>query len=259
MKKTSKKIIISNWKMNPVTLKEAEKLFLSVAKSVSRFKKTDIVICPPFVYLERIKSISWRAKNVSLGAQDAYPGDVGAYTGEVSADMLYNLGARYVILGHSERRSMGENNDHVNKKIKGALSSGLVPVLCVGETSRDEDHSYFAAVKQQLEECLSGVPKGAISKVIIAYEPVWAISTTPGRKDATPFDCREMVIFIKKVLTDKFGAKVEMPRIIYGGSVNEKDAEGFLRDGAVDGLLPGRASLYPSKFVQIVQIAEELK
>ena len=119
--------------------------------------------------------------------------------------MLYSIGARYVILGHSERRAMGETNEIVNKKVKASLGAGLVPVLCVGETMRDLEHNYFNLVKTQLSECLAGITKNLITKVIVAYEPVWAISTTPLRKDATAADSLEMYIFIRKIISDKFG------------------------------------------------------
>lgn len=242
--------------MNPLTLKEAEKLFNDIAKNVSRVKNMDIVVCPPILYLEKLTKI--RTSKVKLGAQDVFWGDTGAFTGEVSSAMLYEVGVRYVILGHSERRALGENNDVINKKIKSALGVGLRPVLCVGENVRDIDHGYFNFVKIQLEECLAGVSKNNISKIIIAYEPVWAISTTKDRKDATPEDSKEMVIFIRKVLSDKFGPEVSNMRIIYGGSVNTKDALGFLKDGGVDGLLPGRSSLDAKKFSEIVKICETL-
>lgn len=251
----TKKIIIANWKMNPVSFKDAGKLFADVAKSLSAIKKINIVICPPFLYLEKLGRIS---KKVALGAQDSFGLDVGPFTGEISAEMLYGVGARYVILGHSERREMGENSFLVNKKIKGALSAGLIPIICVGENSRDDNHEYFNLVKTQIEECLNGLSKSSISKIIIAYEPVWAISTTLNHKDATPKDCEEMIIFIKKVLTDKFGVKTELPRIIYGGSVNEKDALEFIENGGADGLLVGRASLTAKKFLQIIKVCETL-
>ena len=123
---------------------------------------------------------------------------------------------------------------------------------------RDESHGYFNLVKTQLGECLSGVKKTLISKIIIAYEPIWAISSTVNRRDAAPADSREMAIFIRKILSDKFGSDAGRIRIIYGGSANEKDAEDFLRNGGVDGLLPGRASLDAKKFVEIIRIAESL-
>ena len=254
--KIIKKIIVGNWKMNPLTLKEAEKLFSDVAKGISGIKKTEIMICAPFIYLERLKKI--RTSKIKIGAQNAFLGDTGAFTGEVSSLMLSNIGVKYVILGHSERRAMGESNSDINKKIKSSLSAGLIPILCVGENVRDESHSYFNLVKTQIEECLMGVSKNSISKIVIAYEPVWALSSTLDRKDATSIDSREMAIFIRKILADKFGKDAGSTRIIYGGSANEKDAEDFLKNGGVDGLLPGRASLNAKKFVEIVKICEAL-
>jgi triosephosphate isomerase len=241
--------------MNPRSLKEAEKLFSDVAKNVSTIKKTEIVICPPFLYTEKLKHLS---KKIILGAQDAFYIDVGAFTGEVSAEMLYNIGARYVILGHSETRALGETDIDVNKKIKASLVAGLHPVLCVGETVRDPEHNYFNLIKTQLEVCLEGVSKNSAPKIIIAYEPVWAISTTKDRKDATADDSREMSIFIRKILFDKFGKDMSQIRIVYGGSVSEKTAEDFLKNGGVDGLLVGRASLDAKKFVAIVKICDQL-
>ena len=252
----AKKIIIGNWKMNPLTLKEAEKLFSSISQFISGIKKTEVVICPPFVYLDQLKKI--RTSKIKLGAQDAFYGDVGAFTGEISPEMLYNIGARYVILGHSEVRALGETNALVNKKIKASLGSGLIPIVCVGESERDESHNYFNLVKTQLEECLAGVSKNSIPKIIIAYEPIWAISSTSNRRDATSADSREMAIFIRKIISDKFGSEARKVRVIYGGSANEKDAGDFLQNGGVDGLLPGRASLDEKKFAQIINIAENI-
>lgn len=251
-----KKIIVGNWKMNPRTIKEAEKLFNGIAKNISRIKKTDIVICAPFIYLDKLAKI--RTAKIKIGAQNAFWEEVGPYTGEVSGEMLYNIGARYVILGHSERRALGETNALINKKIKASLSAGLRPIVCVGENTRDESHRYFNLIKTQLEECLAGISKNSISKIIIAYEPVWALSSTLNRHDATSDDSREMAIFIRKVLSDKFGGEVSKVRIIYGGSANEKDAEDFLKNGGVDGLLPGRASLDAKNFTKIISIAESV-
>ncbi len=240
--------------MNPPTLKEAEKLFADIAKNILNSKKTDVVMCVPDIYLTKLKGFS---KKIFLGAQDVFWEDRGAFTGEISPEMLYSIGARYVILGHSERRAMGETNEIVNKKVKASLGAGLVPVLCVGETMRDLEHNYFNLVKTQLSECLAGITKNLITKVIVAYEPVWAISTTPLRKDATAADSLEMYIFIRKILSDKFGPESSKVKIVYGGSVNEKDAEGFLKDGGVDGLLVGKASLDVKKFLEIINITEK--
>lgn len=245
-----KKIIIGNWKMNPSTKKEADSIFKLILKNLNLKTKTEVVICPPFLYLENLRKLS---KKVSLGGQDAFWEEKGAYTGEVSTEMLYNIGAKYVILGHSERRALGESNEDVNKKIKQSISVGLIPILCVGESVRDENHEYLNFVKTQVEECLAGVSRNLVSKVIIAYEPVWAIGKNATR-EATPEEFREMSIFIKKILSDKFGAKmIEETRIIYGGSVHPENALGFLQEGA-DGFLAGRDSLDPKKFVEIISI-----
>lgn len=254
-KNTARKIVVGNWKMNPATSKEAETLFSAVAKNISNIKKTEIVICPPFVYLEKVKKLS---KKIILGSQNSFWEDKGAFTGEVSPAMLYDLGVKYVILGHSERRALGDTNELVNKKIKSSLRAGLRPILCVGESTRDENHEYFNFVKVELEECLRGISKNSISKIIIAYEPIWAISSTPNRRDATALDSREMAIFIRKILSDKFGMEARKTRVIYGGSVNEKDAAEFLKNGGVDGLLPGRASLDAKKFIEILKTCEAL-
>ena len=252
----AKKIIIGNWKMNPLSLKEAEKLFSSIAKSVSRIQKTEVVICPPFIYLDKLKKI--RTSKIKIGAQNAFFIDKGPYTGEISPDMLSNSGIRYVIIGHSKRRELGESNNDVNKKIKASPSAGLTSILCVGEAVRDESHSYFNLVKTQVNECLNGISKDSLTKIIIAYEPIWSISTTPNHKDATPNDSEEMALFIKKILVDKFGIKINMPRIIYGGDVNEKNIYEFLKDGGVEGVLVGRVSLDAKKFSELIKICEVL-
>lgn len=253
--KNAKLIVIGNWKMNPRTIKEAEKLLSAVNKEIPRLKNTEVVVCVPYLFIEKLKKAS---KKVSIGAQDAFYGDTGAFTGEISAEMLSSTGVNYVIVGHSERRTIGENNELINKKLKAVLGSGITPILCVGEWQRDEKHEYYNLVKNQVLECLNGVSKNLVSKVIIAYEPVWALSTTVDRRDATPEDSREMAIFIRKVLSDKFGKDATSTRIIYGGSVNDKDAGDFILNGGVDGLLPGRSSLDYKKFSEIIKICEAL-
>ncbi|MES2416309.1 MAG: triose-phosphate isomerase [Patescibacteria group bacterium] len=248
-KKIGKKLVIANWKMNPSSLKEAVKI--AKASDVS-----GVVLCVPFVYLNAVKKVIKKAK---LGAQNISSEESGAFTGEVSADMLYGAGVRYVIIGHSERRALGETNIQINKKIKMALSAGLSPILCVGEKERDVhdmNHEYFAVVKTELEEALSGISKNSAGKIIIAYEPVWALSTTPGRHDTTTADCQEMALFIKKILSDIFSQQaVQSMKILYGGSVNEKNVDDFVVHGGVDGVLVGKASLDPKKFKIITYYA----
>jgi triosephosphate isomerase (TIM) len=250
-----KKIIIGNWKMNPESGKLAEALYKNIIK-IKTSSKVDVVICPPSLYLEKLKKIS---KKISLGVQNISSKDKGAFTGEVSAGMLYDLGARYVILGHSERRAMGENDENINQKIKIALSSGLITILCVGEKSRDDNHDYFNVIKNQIEKDFNGVSKNSIASVIVAYEPVWAIGKDAIR-EATPEEFREVAVFIKKVLNDKFGANfIKDIRIIYGGSVNTKNAQDFIVAGEADGFLIGRDSLDAKKFTKIIEITENAK
>jgi len=247
-----KKIVVANWKMNPVSLKEAERLFGKIVKSIPRLKNTDVVVCPPVLYLEELEEIS---KKIILGAQNVFGYDVGPHTGEVSSEMLYNIGARYTIVGHSERREMGEKSINISKKIKALLSSSITPILCIGEKERDENHGYFNVVKTELLDSLADISKDQIPRIIIAYEPIWAIGN--GAKPATATEFFEMNLFIKKVLSDKFGMKMTAKvRILYGGSVDEKNAEEFIKVGKADGFLVGRASLDVKKFSEIVKICE---
>ncbi len=249
-----KRIVIGNWKMNPVSSKEATKLFKEIKDGLSKIKKIDTVACAPFVFLDGLKKDSMG--KLKLGSQNVYPGDVGAETGEVSTAMLINLKVKYTIVGHSERRAMGEKNEDINKKIKSLLSNGIVPVLCLGEKERDPEHTYLGFVKTQIEECLEGVSKSALNSVVIAYEPIWAIGNNAPRP-ATPAEFFEMSIFIRKVLNDKFGGKnVEGIRIIYGGSVTPEDTLPFLLDGKADGFLVGRASLDSKKLIKIIELTE---
>lgn len=253
-----KKLIIGNWKMNPRTIREARTHFLAIKKEAAKRKNVDAAIAAPFVYLSELaKSAS---AGLALAAQNVSAEKEGAFTGEVSAAMLAESKVSYVIVGHSERRTLGETNAFINKKIQAVLTAKMTPVLCIGETERDHDMWYLGVIKTQIEECLAGVPKASIAKIVIAYEPVWALSSTVGRRDATPEDYVEMRIYIRKVLSDIYGAGVaEKVRILYGGSVDEKNAIGFLIAGKADGLLPGRASLTPKKFVAILQTANQIE
>lgn len=252
-----KKLIIGNWKMNPQSEKEAVILFKNIAQATKDIKNTDIVVCLPNVYFSAIKKL--KNKKISIGAQNVFFEQSGAFTGEVSAKMLSNAGIKYVIVGHSERRSMGETNEVISKKISVVLKAKITPILCIGESERSHDGFYLAKVREQLSICLNGIPKNQIKQIIIAYEPVWALSSTINRHDATPHDFEEMKIYIKKILSDMFGQfTASSVRIIYGGSANKDNAQSFLEIGA-DGLLPGKASLDYKNFSKIVEIASKIK
>ncbi len=253
----AKKLIVGNWKMNPQSQKEAEILFKSIGQSIKNIKNTNIVICAPFPFLLPLKKL--KIKKIALGAQNVSFEQKGAHTGEISTSMLKSVGVEYVIVGHSERRLMGETDEVINKKIIAVLKAKLTPIVCVGESNRSHDGFYLATVREQLSLCLSGVSKSQVKEVVIAYEPVWALSSTENRHDATPHDFEEMKIYIRKILTDIFGQTVASSvQIIYGGSVNKDNAEGFLKASA-DGLLPGKASLEVKNFTGIIQVASNIK
>ncbi len=246
------KIVIANWKMNPASQKEAESLFKGISQSSKKVKNSQIIICPPqpFLFLAQ----KYKTKKVFLGSQNVSKDKNGSHTGEVSAEMLFNLGVRYVIVGHSERRLLGENNKIVNEKILNTLKSKIQPILCIGETTRDKDGFYLSFIKDQIKECLNNVPKAQVKNIIITYEPVWAISTNKTR-EATKEEFMEMKIFIKKIISDIYDAKIahSLP-ILYGGSVNALNAKSFIFDGGADGLLVGRDSLNSKKFEAILNV-----
>jgi triosephosphate isomerase len=234
----------------------AKKLIIGISKAVKGIKNTEVVVCPPLPLLSTIGK--FKNKKIALGAQNVFYEQKGAYTGEVSPTLLRDLGVTYVIVGHSERRSLGDSDEVVNKKLVAVLKAKLTPVLCVGESVREHNGFYLATVKDQLTLGLAGIPKAQMKQIVIAYEPVWALSSTENRQDATPHDFEEMKIFIKKNLTDMFGTSTASSvRVIYGGSANKDNAESYLRVGA-DGLLPGKASLDAKNFSAIVQIASKI-
>lgn len=251
------KLIVGNWKMYPKTIGEAKKIFAAIKRAAARAPKTKTVICAPHPYIPVLLVARGR---VAVGAQDCFWEDEGARTGEVSPAMIASLGASHVILGHSERRALGETNEEVAWKAKAAVTRGLTVILCVGEKARDEQGTYYAEVRDQLIGSLAGFSKVkvAMRRLIIAYEPIWAIGRN-AKRAASPADHREMSIHIRRHLADLFGKKdaFRIP-ILYGGSVDDGNAEGFLRDGAADGFLIGRVSLDPERFGNIIALAARI-
>jgi triosephosphate isomerase len=250
--KQQKKLIVGNWKMNPRTILEARKIFSAVKLASVGLKKTDVVLCPPVVFLECLETSS----KYALGAQNIHFEKDGAFTGEISAGMLASMKVKYVILGHSERREMGETDDFIAKKVVSAITAGLTVVLCVGEKVRDEECEYLKTLQAQIKASLSGVTKEMLKKLIIAYEPVWAIGVK-ATGVATPDVFLETSIFIRKVLAGIYDQpSAHAMKILYGGSADEKNAESFLKEGEANGLLVGRASVDAKKFINILKIAE---
>lgn len=251
------KLIVANWKMEPQALSEARKLARAIAKKARAFQNVRTVICPPFVFLHGLKKTTDNAW-CALGAQDVFWEERGSHTGEISAFMLEDTEAKYVIIGHSERRALGETDEIVNKKIRTALAHNLSAILCVGERARDEDGAYLSFVENELRQALAKIPRDALPRIVVAYEPVWAVGPKATRAD-TPEELFEMVIFIRKIINKLYGVDAAHKiTVLYGGSVDEKNARGFLTKGNADGLLVGRASLDARKFAAILEVAENV-
>ncbi len=252
------KLIIGNWKMFPRTAGEAKGIAGAIKKTAMKMKHTRTVLCVPSPYLALLTKLASGTK-FTIGAQNAYWEDEGAHTGEVSPPMLRSIGATQVILGHSERRAMGETDNDVAKKAILAAKHGLTIVLCVGEKARDEHVQYFRKVKEELLGSLLGFPRSRTKQLIVAYEPIWAIGKDALRP-ATTKDCEEMVIHIRRTLVEIFGktSGFAIP-VLYGGSVDETNAGGYMKEGKADGLLVGRASLDPVRFSAIIQARDAIK
>ncbi len=240
----SNKIVIANWKMNPETREEAEKL-------ASSTDGEGVVICPPFVFMETVLKVVKKGK---VGAQNCFYKEEGAFTGEVSPLTLKNMGCEYVIVGHSERRNIfEETSDDVNKKIKKAMECGLKTVVCVGETKEctcdDNDYENAEHIKKQLQESLLDVPTEGL---IIAYEPISAVGSGCPIPVHT---AKDRINFIKKVLAGIYqtGVEKKIP-IFYGGSVGQDNASSYLYDVGFDGLLVGGASLDAKSFNKIYEV-----
>jgi len=238
----------ANWKMNK-TLAECASFFETLNAKLPKSTACDVVVCPPFTLLER--SVSLARNQVALGAQDLFWEAQGAYTGEISGMMLRDIGCKYVIIGHSERRQhFGETNQSVNKKVSAALKQSLVPILCVGETLQEMESGRTKQVVQtQLEEGLKGI--SLQGDFVLAYEPVWAIGT--GKSD-TPEQSNQTIGFVRTVLAKAAGQEfAARTRILYGGSVKPDNIKAFMAQPEIDGGLVGGASLDPHSFLSIVE------
>ncbi len=244
--------------MNPSSPREAKALILPIKKAAANLTKVRTVICPPSIYLSALVPPR-PSKKLFWGGQDAYGELEGSYTGEVSAKMIKNIGADYVILGHSERRRKGETDRVVREKIQTAISAGLKVILCIGEEKRDAGGEYLEFLRRQMGNCLGDLKKSFYSEILVAYEPVWAVGGGSRSAD-TPDNFFHNALFIRKTFASMAGTEAAHAlSVLYGGSVDVKNAEGFLVDGRADGLLIGRESLVPDHFRQILQIADKVK
>lgn len=248
MKKT---IIIANWKAHPATVAEACAWAERIEARVSLSRGVELCVAPPFPFLATLGGI---LKKAHLGAQDSFWEDIGPYTGAVSWRHLAELGVRTVIVGHSERRRIfGETDALVNRKVRALLAVGMTPVVCVGETER-EGSEIPRSVEEQVRAALAGVRREEAAGVVLAYEPIWAISTTPGAHAIDPEMAFRAVLSLKKTLVDLVGATAaNRVRIIYGGSVTGDSLASFVKGGRMDGALVGGASLDPDELVRMVR------
>lgn len=247
-----KPLIVANWKMNPDSPGRAEALAKKIESRMSG-GKTEVVVAPPYPFLESVRKVLKKAR---LGAQDVFWADVGPYTGEVSWHQLKHMRVSHVIIGHSERRiHLGESDGVINKKLNAALKGGLTAILCVGERERQEKE-ISPVVGEQLRAALVGIKKSHLKNLVVAYEPVWAISTMTGARPDTPDNAFRASVYIRKVISDLFGQNTgKNVHIIYGGSVTSRNIAGFLKEGKMQGALVGGASLDPEEFGKVIGLA----
>ena len=252
-----KTIIAGNWKMYK-TIAEAIELANGLKRELFKLGETiDIVLCPPFTALSEVAE-AIAESNIQLGAQDVFWEEEGAFTGEVSCKMLKDAGARFVIIGHSERRQyFAETNEKVNKKVKAALAGGITPIMCVGETLAERERSLTLKIlENHLTGGLKDIPAEGAQNLVIAYEPVWAIGTG---KTATPQQAQEAQKYIRETLSVIYNQELASEiRIQYGGSVKPENTLELMREPDVDGALVGGASLQMGSFAEIVKRASEV-
>ncbi|MBX4181335.1 triose-phosphate isomerase [Candidatus Parcubacteria bacterium] len=245
----AKPILVANWKNHPSSIYEAKEILRGLTRKKLLFKKLFTFIAPPTLYIEAVANGS--KSFATLASQDIPTTPKGTYTGEISIDMLKSFGTRLAIVGHSERRALGEMSEVVSKKVLIALKSGISPLICVGEKERDADGEYFEFLRDEIKLALQNVGKSAIASVLIAYEPVWAIGKS-AKEALPPQELAQSVLFIRKVLTDLYGrALADKVSILYGGSVEPENAGLLMRESGVRGFLVGHASLKPKSFEQI--------
>jgi triosephosphate isomerase len=251
MVKHSKKFyIVGNWKMLINSIAEAKTLFGALSRASLKQKKAVVIAAVPAPFLALLGSGSKKA--VYLGAQDVFQEASGSYTGGISANAVESSGAKYVIVGHSERRVQGEIDAVIARKAVLVIESGMTPIVCVGERARDVDGKYLAEIKNQLLGSIAGIPKEKIDSIIVAYEPVWAIGKAFGGA-MEPTLIHEMVIYIKKVLSEIVGKETafNIP-VLYGGSVDDAAAQAIIGAGDADGLLIGRMSVNKEAITKII-------
>jgi triosephosphate isomerase len=241
-------LIVSNWKAY-VESKEKAKLLAATTAKLAKNKAHELVLCVPAPYVGLLSGTTGAA----LGAQDVSVSLGGAVTGEVTAGAVASLGATYTIVGHSERRAMGETNVTILEKVRHALAHGLTPILCVGERERDEDAQYLKIIRAELSAVFDALTQKERMEMVVAYEPLWAIGKTADEA-ITVDDLREMVSYIRKVLGDFVPGKAASKiRVLYGGSAEATNAPLLAQDTGIDGFLVGHASVDPVSYAALIK------
>ncbi len=242
-------LVIGNWKLNPQTSNDAGKLAADLVKKYKPQEAVTVAIAPSFLHIgEAAKKIG--RKPIFLAAQNVATEPMGPFTGEVSAAQLRDMKVTYVIIGHSERRAMGETDELLQKKIQIALKHNLIPVICIGEKERDTQGNFFTFIEKQVKAIVAVLPAAQVKKVVIAYEPIWAIGTG---KTATAADVKEMQLFLFSTLTKLYDrATAAKITLLYGGSVKKENAAELHKEGGMNGFLVGGASLKSDDFIQII-------
>lgn len=253
----TKKLIVGNWKLYIDSPKAAKELYRAVANTARAAKRTQVVVCPQMPLLGLFASAP--ASSIRLGAQDAFWDIEPKHTGGSSVYALRSLGVSHVILGHSEMRAAGETSRIVSLKAQAVVKHGLTAVVCIGENERDARGAYLTHLDEQIRQSLAGIARPRLASIVIAYEPIWAIGKSAN--DAmTPAVLHETTLFIKKILVSMYGRKSGTSvRVLYGGSVESKNAGSLMRDGAVDGFLVGHASVDAKEFATIIKGVDEVK
>ena len=246
-----KPLMAGNWKMHK-TIPEAIAMVKELKPLVADVKDVDILICPVFTAVYPLAN-ELKGSNIKVGAQNVYWEPKGAFTGEIAVNMLTDAGCSFVIIGHSERRQyFGETDETVNKRTKAALAAGLIPIVCVGETLQERESNHtFKVIEKQVKDGIKNFSKEEAEKIVIAYEPVWAIGTG---KTATPQQAQEVHEFIRKIYSQMYGNEAGgKVRILYGGSVKPDNVSELMKQPDIDGGLVGGASLEAASFAKLVK------
>lgn len=250
----AKPLIFANWKNHPKSFKDAKKLLEVTRKAAEKAPGFSVIVAPPMMYLRELSAT--KSTKIKFAAQAMHWDEEGAHTGESTLSQIEESKVSYVLIGHAERRARGETNDDTRRNVELALNRGMIPALCVGEKERDSDGAYFMQIRDQIREGLRSAPMAKVGKVIIAYEPVWNIGA---EETMNPRQMHEMAIFIRKTIYDAHGKLGLNTTVLYGGSVNEKNAAQMLALGDVQGLLVGHSSIDEGKITALLGSFSRLK